>query len=123
MIELASSAGRNGAGKIELLLRYLFDIQNNDEGPLIRYRSLLSMNPDHRQDVLQMTEGTSERIGTLIAEGIDDGSIRDVDSSIVEKVIAGAVDAMPGITKRMQITDNSKVSAEYLQLFFNGIAS
>ena len=122
MIELASSSGSNGAEKIELIMRYLFDIQNSDEGPLIRYRSLLSMDQDHRHDVLQMTEGTSERIGTLIAEGIDDGSIRDVDPSIVEKAIAGAVDAMPGIAKRMQITDNSKVSAEYLQLFFNGIA-
>jgi hypothetical protein len=69
-----------------------------------------------------MTEGTSERLGTLIAEGINDGSIRDVDPSIVEKAVAGAVDAMPGIAKRMQVADNSKVSADYLQLFFNGIA-
>jgi len=122
MIELASSAGKKGAGKIELILRYLFNIQNNDEGPLIRYRSLPSMNQDHRHDILQMTEGTSERIGTLIGEGIDDGSIRDVDPSIVENAIAGAVDAMPDIAKRMQFIDNSKVSAEYLQLFFNGIA-
>jgi AcrR family transcriptional regulator len=122
MIELASSAGKNGAGKIELVMRYLFNIQNNDEGPLIRYRSLPSMNPNHRHEILQMTEGTSERLGTLIAEGINDGSIRDVDPSIVEKAVAGAVDAMPGIAKRMQVADNSKVSADYLQLFFNGIA-
>jgi len=122
MIDLASNAGENGAGKIELIMRYLFNIQNSDEGPLIRYRSLPSMNPDHRQDILQMTEGTSERIGTFIVEGINDGSIRGVDPSTVENVIAGAVDAMPGISRRMQFTDNSKVSAEYLQLFFNGIA-
>jgi AcrR family transcriptional regulator len=122
MIELASNAAKNGAGKIELIMRYLFNIQNNDEGPLIRYRSLPSMNPNHRHHILQMTEGTSERIGTLIAEGISDGSIRDLDPSIVEKAVAGAVDAMPGIAKRMQFSDNSKVSAEYLQLFFNGIA-
>jgi AcrR family transcriptional regulator len=122
MIELAGSAAKSGAEKIELIMRYLFNIQNNDQGPLIRYRSLPSMSPKHRQDILQMTEGTSERIGTLIAEGISDGSIRDLDPSIVEKAIAGAVDAMPGIAKRMQFSDNSKVSAEYLQLFFNGIA-
>jgi AcrR family transcriptional regulator len=123
MIELASDAGKNGAEKIELMLRYLFNIQNNDQGPLIRYRSLPSMSQDHRQDILQMTEGTSERIGNLIAEGVDDGSIRGVTPAIVEKVIAGAVDAMPGIANRMRFTDNSKVSAEYLQLFFNGIAT
>jgi AcrR family transcriptional regulator len=55
MIELASDAGKNGAEKIELMLRYLFNIQNNDQGPLIRYRSLPSMSQDHRQDILQMT--------------------------------------------------------------------
>jgi len=122
MIELANSAGSNGAEKIELILRYLFNIQHSEEGPLIRYRSLPSMNQDHRLTILQMTEGISDQLGLLIAEGIEDGSIRDVDSSIIEKAIAGAVDAAPGIAKRMHFTDNSKVSAEYVQLFFNGIA-
>ncbi len=80
------------------------------------------MNQDHRLDILQMTEDISHQLGELIAEGIEDGSIRDVDSSIIENAIAGAVDAAPGIARRMQFNDNSKVSAEYLQLFFNGIA-
>lgn len=122
MIDMASETGDDGARKIELTLRYLFNIQHNDEGPLIRYRSLPSMNPDHRQKILEMTEGTSDRIGTLIADGIDDGSIRDVDPAIIENVIAGAVDAMPGISRRMRFSDNSQVSAQYLQLFFNGIS-
>jgi AcrR family transcriptional regulator len=122
MIELANNAGKNGAEKIELVLRYLFNIQHSDEGPLIRYRSLPSMNPDHRLGILKMTEDISEKLGMLIAEGIDDGSIRDVDTAIIENVIAGAVDAAPGIERQMQFSDNSDVSAEYLQLFFNGIA-
>jgi hypothetical protein len=32
------------------------------------------------------------------------------------------VDSAPSVARRMQFTDNSQVSAEYLQLFFNGIA-
>lgn len=122
MIDLAKSAGENGAEKIELILRYLFNIQHSDEGPLIRYRSLPSMNQDHRLRILQLTEDISHQLGELIAEGIEDGSIRDVDPSVIENAIAGAVDSAPGVARRMQFTDNSKVSAEYLQLFINGIA-
>jgi AcrR family transcriptional regulator len=120
---LATGAGGSGAEKIELVLRYLFNIQHSDEGPLIRYRSLPSMNQAHRLSILQMTEEISHQLGELIAKGIEDGSIRKVDSSIIENVIAGAVDSAPGVAKRMQFTDNSRVSAEYLQLFFNGIAA
>ena len=122
MIDLAKSAGENGAEKVELILRYLFNIQHSDEGPLIRYRSLPSMNQDHRLSILQMTEDISHQLGELIAEGIEDGSIRDVDSSVIENAIAGAVDSAPGVARRMQFTDNSRISAEYYQLFFNGIA-
>jgi AcrR family transcriptional regulator len=122
MIKLAKSAGKSGAEKIELILRYLFNIQHSDEGPLIRYRSLPSMSQDHRQDILQMTEDISHQLGELIAEGIEDRSIRDVDSGIIENAIVGAVDSAPSVARRLQFTDNSKVSAEYFQLFFNGIA-
>jgi AcrR family transcriptional regulator len=123
MIELACEKGGSGAEKIERVLRYLFNVQHSDDGPLIRYRSLPSMSQSHRVEILQTTAKISDRLGTLIREGIKDGSIRDVDTGIVEKVIAGAVDAAPGIARRMQFSDNSTVSGEYLQLFFNGIAS
>jgi hypothetical protein len=45
-----------------------------------------------------------------------------VDPRIIEHAIAGTVDAAPEIAARMHFSDNSEVSAEYLELFFNGIA-
>ncbi len=122
MIGLADSAGSNGIDKIELVLRYLFNIQHNDDGPLIRYRSFPSMSQSHRLEILEKTEKISNKLGLFIRDGIQDGSIRNLDSHIIEKAIAGAVDAAPGIARRMQFNDNSRVSAEYFNLFFNGIA-
>lgn len=122
MINFADSAGSNGIEKIELVLRYLFNIQHNDDGPLIRYRSLPSMSEDHRLEILEETDKISHKLGQFIRDGMQDGSIRDVDSHIIENAIAGAVDAAPGIARRMQFNNNSKVSAEYFNLFFNGIA-
>ena len=122
MIERAGKDGRNGAEKIELVLRYLFNVQLSDDGPLIAYRCLPSLSIERRNQILQQTQASSERLGDFISEGIKDGSIRDVEPGTIENAIAGTIDAAPGIAERMRLKDNSKVSAEYLELFFNGIA-
>jgi AcrR family transcriptional regulator len=123
MLNRASDDGKNGAEKIERFLRYLFNIQHSDDGPLIGYRSLPSLNIERRNEILKLTQASSDRLGALIKEGIADGSIRNVDPQIIEHAITGTVDAAPEIATRMRFSDNSKVSAEYLELFFNGIAN
>ena len=122
MIERAGKDGRSGAEKIELVLRYLFNVQLSDDGPLIAYRCLPSLSIERRNQILQQTQASSNRLGDFISEGIKDGSIRDVEPGTIENAIAGTIDAAPGIAERMRLKDNSKVSAEYLELFFNGIA-
>jgi AcrR family transcriptional regulator len=123
MIERAGKDGQNGAEKIELVLRYLFNVQLSDDGPLIAYRCLPSLSIERRNEILQQTQASSDRLGDFISEGIKDGSIRDVNPGIIENAIAGTIDAAPGIAEMMRLKDNSKVSAEYLELFFNGIAN
>lgn len=123
LIDKACESEGNGANKIELVLRHLFNVQHSDAGPLIRYRNLLSLDMDRRVEILEKTQASSDRLGELIREGIADGSIRQVDPLIVENLIAGTVDAAPDIALRMRIDDIEKVSADYIQLFFNGIAN
>ena len=65
----------------------------------------------------------SDELGKLISEGIEDGSIRNVDPQIIENAIAGTIDGAPDIAKQMRIDDIEATSAEYLQLIFNGIAN
>jgi AcrR family transcriptional regulator len=123
MIERAGKDGQNGAEKIELVLRYLFNVQLSDDGPLIAYRCLPSLSIERRNEILNQTQASSDRLGEFISEGIRDGSIRDVNPGIIENAIAGTIDAAPGIADKMRLEDSPKVSAEYLGLFFNGIAS
>jgi len=122
-LEKAFQMGRSGAEKIEFTLRHLFNIQHSDEGPLIGYRSLLSLNEDRRREILDKTRKLSDGLGILISEGIEDGSIRNVAPQIIENAIAGTIDAAPDIAKQMRIIDIEATSADYLQLFFNGIAN
>ncbi len=123
MIDRASKDGGNGAEKIERVLRYLFNVQHSNDGPLIAYRCLPSLSIERRNEILSLTQASSDQLGAFINEGIADGSIRDVDPWIIENAIAGTMDAAPEIATHMRFNDNSKISAEYLELFFNGIAS
>jgi AcrR family transcriptional regulator len=123
MMKHAKEDGGNGAQKIERVLRYLFNVQHSDDGPLIGYRCLPSLNIERRNEILSLTQASSDQLGAFIHEGIKDGSIRDVDPWIIENAIAGTIDAAPDMAMHMSFTDNSRVSAEYLELFFNGIAS
>jgi AcrR family transcriptional regulator len=122
MIERACRTGHNGAEKIERVLRHLFNVQHSDAGPLVQYRNLLSLDRDRRTQIRERTQATSDRLGALISEGMADGSIRTVDPLVVENAIAGTVDAAPDIALRMPVDNIEQVSADYLQLFFNGIA-
>ena len=123
MIKRARVDGNNGAEKIELVLRYLFNVQHSKDGPLIGYRCLPSLSIERRNEILKLTKASSDHLGELINEGIADGSISNVDPIIIENAIAGTIDAAPDIAIRMLFEDNSTVSAEYLELFFNGIAN
>jgi AcrR family transcriptional regulator len=122
-IEKAFKMSRSGAEKIEYVLRHLFNIQHSEEGPLIGYRSLLSLNEDRRREILIETQKLSDDLGVLISNGIEDGSIREVSPEIIENAIAGTVDAAPDIARQMRIEDIEATSADYLQLIFNGIAN
>jgi AcrR family transcriptional regulator len=109
-IENAFRMGRSGAEKIEFILRHLFNIQHSEEGPLIGYRSLLSLNEERRHEILAETLRLSDELGKLISEGIEDGSIRNVDPQIIENAIAGTVDGRSNL-RRLSSADfqrNSK---------------
>ena len=86
-----------GLKKIELSLRYLLNVQFSEEGPLIRYRALPSLDEEHRKDILKATKANNKILGTYIAEGFDDGTLRKIDVDIAQNVLSGAVEASPEI--------------------------
>ena len=63
MIKRANQDGENGAEKIECVLRYLFNVQHSDDGPLIGYRSLPSLSIERRNEILLLTQSSSDQLG------------------------------------------------------------
>ena len=119
----ADDCGENGLHKVELSLRYLFNVQFTGEGPLIRYRSLPSLDEDHRKAILKANRKNSAMLGTHIRQGFADHTLRKIDPEIAQHVLSGAVEASPDIADRVTGSDNHDLSAAYFHVFINGLSA
>ena len=123
---LLDKAGRvqgSGVEKLEVALRYLFNVQFSEEGPLIRYRALPSLDEGHRKQILKATSANSQQLGAYIRQGLEDKTLRDTDSSVAQYMLSGAVEASPDLVNKVTDVDSRALSAAYFQLFMNGLAS
>jgi AcrR family transcriptional regulator len=118
----AGSVQGTGLKKVELSLRYLFNVQFSEQGPLIRYRALPSLDEEHRKDILKATKANSKILGTYIGQGFEDGSLRKIDVDIAQNVLSGAVEASPDLAEWMDNIEAPELSAAYFHLFINGLS-
>jgi AcrR family transcriptional regulator len=122
LLDKAGASQANGLKKIELSLRYLFNIQFSEQGPLIRYRALPSLDEQHRKAVLKANKNNSKILGTYIDQGFADGTLRPMDVDIAQNVLSGAVEASPELANWIADIRSPEVSAAYFNLFINGLA-
>jgi len=122
LLNKAGASQANGLKKIELSLRYLFNIQFSEQGPLIRYRALPSLDEQHRKAVLKANKNNSKILGTYIDQGFADGTLRPMDVDIAQNVLSGAVEASPELANWIPDIRSPEVSAAYFNLFINGLA-
>ena len=122
LLNKAGASQANGLKKIELSLRYLFNIQFSEQGPLIRYRALPSLDEQHRKAVLKANKNNSKILGTYIDQGFADGTLRPMDVDIAQNVLSGAVEASPELANWIADIRAPEVSAAYFYLFINGLA-
>ena len=122
LLNKAGASQANGLKKIELSLRYLFNIQFSEQAPLIRYRALPSLDEQHRKAVLKANKNNSKILGTYIDQGFADGTLRPMDVDIAQNVLSGAVEASPELANWIADIRSPEVSAAYFNLFINGLA-
>ena len=118
----AGASQDTGLKKVELSLRYLFNIQFSEEGPLIRYRALPSLDEQHRKAILKASKNNSKILGTYLGEGFADGTLRQLDIDIAQNMLSGAVEASPDLASWVADIRPPEVSGAYLHLFINGLS-
>ncbi len=91
----AVDGGGNG---YEVLLRYFdyhVDAMVGDEGPVAILSEIPSLQPEHREEILELSRRHSLRFEELLRQGIDDGSIRDCDIRMTGNAIMGSLNWIP----------------------------
>ena len=109
--------------QLDLAFRKIFTLQNSDQGPLIRYKSITALPPDPRRQILARTERTNSRIGKMIEAGMKDGSVRPVNSVIAQHLITGALNASIEINRWRRVENMDLVSSDYFNVFYFGLAN
>lgn len=111
----------SGLEKVAQVCRSIFRVQNSDEGPLIRYNTITALPMDRRREILRRTDAANERFGDFIREGIEDGSVRPIDTVIAQQLIAGAINASMEIGLWRRVDNLASAANDYFDLFFNGL--
>ena len=102
--------------------RRVFNVQNSDLGPLIRYNTITALPPAIRRKVLVRTENINGHIGEFITRGKKDGSFRDVNVTVAENMLQGAINASMDIADWRRIDDTDAAAIEYFDVFYFGLA-
>jgi AcrR family transcriptional regulator len=122
LLEQADNSAHLGLEKVGNALHYLVNIQLSDDGPLIRYRSLPSLDEPHRKLVLKSSKRNSDNLGAYIRQGFDDGTLRNINAEIAQHILSGAIEASPDLMEWVNNTNGKQVSKDYLSIFINGLA-
>ncbi len=94
-MQLAISEGQDGFDKVMLYLRHHVDFMVGERGPIAIMSEIPSLEPEHREEVLEFSRKHSAAFEALIEEGIADGSIAPCDVRMTGNAIMGAVNWIP----------------------------
>lgn len=117
-----SQAAATGLEKVEVTCRRIFYVQNSDEGPLIRYNTITALPMARRRQILKRTEKNNETFGAFLSDGIQDGSVRLINTLIAQHLITGAINAAMDIKKWRKVDSIDDAAVDYFDVFFNGLA-
>lgn len=97
--------------------------QMSEAGPLLRW-SATSALPDqgHRDDVARTIRRLQERTASLLAEGMQEGSIRTLDQSIAAQYLLSSINAAAELRRWVRRIDMGSAGELYARPVMLGIA-
>src|SRR5262245_21072330 len=121
-LRLAETATGSGWQRACAATRALVRFQLTPAGPLLR-TSAISALPDqqHRDEVRQTMYRLTERMATLVVDGLMDGSIRPLDSAIASRAIFAAINAAAELHRWVPNATIDNVADVYARPVFEGV--
>ena len=75
-----------------------------------------------RRQILKRTEKNNKNFGAFLSDGIQDGSVRQINTLIAQHLITGAINAAMDIRQWRKVDDIDDAAIDYFDVFFNGLA-
>ena len=94
-MERAIAEGGNGLDQARRYLRYHIESMVGEPGPIAIMSEIPSLQPDHRDEVLEISRRHSARFESILEQGIADGSIAPCDVRMTGNAIMGALNWVP----------------------------
>jgi AcrR family transcriptional regulator len=91
----AVADGTDGFDKVVRYLRYHVELMVGDRGPVAIMSEIPALDPEHRDEVLELSRRHSTAFESLLEEGIEDGSIRPCDVRMTGNAIMGSINWIP----------------------------
>ena len=94
-MQRARADGGNGLDTIRAYLRYHIEIMVGERGPIAIMSEVPSLEPGHRDEVLEFSRQHSTRFEDMLRAGIGDGSIAPCDVRMTGNAIMGSINWIP----------------------------
>ena len=91
----ATASSGSGFDKVVRYLRYHVELMVGDRGPVAILSEIPALEPEHRDEVLELSRQHSAAFEALLEEGIEDGSIRPCDVRMTGNAIMGSINWIP----------------------------
>jgi len=102
--------------------RALVRFQLTASGPLLRTSAISALRDQaHRDEIRQSMYRLTERMASLLVDGMMDGSIRPLDSSIASRAIFAAINAAAELHRWVPNATLDTVSDVYARPIFEGV--
>jgi TetR/AcrR family transcriptional regulator len=94
-MQRAIDDGENGLETVRRYLRYHIEYMVGAEGPIAIMSEIPSLQPEHREEVLELSRKHSATFEALLERGIEDGSIAPCDVRMTGNAIMGSLNWIP----------------------------
>lgn len=94
-MERAVAEGHTGLEKARLYLRYHVEFMVGNRGPIAIMSEIQSLNPKHRDEVLELSRLHSAKFEAVLESGIADGSVAPCDVRMTGNAIMGSINWIP----------------------------
>jgi len=94
-MQRAVSEGGSGLDQVQRYLRYHIEIMVGARGPIAIMSEIPSLQPEHRDEVLELSRQHSLKFESLLQRGISDGSITACDVRMTGNAIMGSINWIP----------------------------